>query len=122
MATTVPDRIYTGSIGVPIRVVLLDGGQLFDPTNATVRHLTIIKPDGTRVVRDQDTDPAVEVGTTKPSTAYPAGRVCLEYVTEEGLLDQEGTYRCQGYLEDEVGRWPTATFKFKVYESLVEFP
>jgi len=88
------DPIYVGTVGMPIRLVMLDMGVPYDPTLATKLEMTIHKPGGISLV--QDATP----GTTTD------GRPCMEYITQVGDLDVSGTYEVVGYVEDSAGRWP----------------
>ena len=100
------DPIYTGTVGMPIRLTLFDRGTVHDPRTATVRQITIAKPSGAKLVR------TASVGTDSQ------GRSCLEYVTVDGDLDQAGTYTLSAYIEDAAGKWPSSPVKQRVYDSM----
>lgn len=99
------DPIQTGTVGMPIRLVLLDRGEVYDPNDATLRQITVTKPDGSSEMR------GAEVGQTED------GRPCLEIVTQEGDLDQPGLYYFTGYIEDAAGRWPSAAASVYVHRA-----
>lgn len=102
------DPIYTGTVGVPIRLTLLDDGVVHDPASATLLEITIVKPGGTKLVR---TAPDVTLGTDS------LNRPCLEYVTVAEDLAVAGVYVVQGYLEDAAGSWPAEPVRFRVHPS-----
>lgn len=105
------DKIHTGVVGLPIRLTLLTDGAVHDPSSATTREITIVKPSGDELVRNQASAPnAVTVGTDSD------GRACLQYVTAAGELDLRGTYTVMGRLVDAAGTWPAEPVTFRVYD------
>jgi len=102
------DPIQQGTVGLRIRLVLLDAGAVYDPALASYLDITIIKPGGQVLLM---TAPNVIVGETTD------GRPCLEYDSQEGDLDQAGNYRVTGYVEDATGKWPAAPVTFRVHAS-----
>lgn len=99
------DPIITGTVGMPIRLVLLDRGEPYDPAAASLRQITITQPDGEKITKD------VAAGTTRD------GRPCLEYVVAEGDLEQPGMYQLSGYVEEEGLKWPAAPVTIYVQRS-----
>jgi hypothetical protein len=101
------DPIQQGTIGMPIRLVLLDAGAVYDPADATTRAITLTRPDHTSVALDP-----VGVGIT---SSADGARACLEYTTVEGDLEQVGRYIATGYVVDIAGSWPAAPVEFRVH-------
>ena len=88
--------LYKNTVGAAIK---LNCGQ--DITSATSTTIEVRKPDGSEV-----SWPATIVESTK-----------LQYVTQEGDLDQAGDYRLQPKLTigDWTGRGDTAVLKIRDY-------
>lgn len=101
------DKIHIDTVGMPIRLILLDDGEVHDPTGASVLKITITKPDGTT---EEKTDPDVSVGTAED------GRACLEYTTVAGDLATVGPYKFSGYVEDGAGKWPAEPVSVRVWD------
>jgi hypothetical protein len=101
------DPIQQGTIGMPIRLVLLDAGEVYDPALATTRAITLTMPDHTSVALAP-----VGVGVT---SAADGARPCLQYLTVAGDLEQVGRYIATGYVEDIAGSWPAAPVEFRVH-------
>lgn len=99
------DLIYTDTVGLAIRITLLSDGEVHDPSDATLREITIQTPDGQKAVK-----PAV-VGTDSQD------RPCLQYTTVVGDLVQAGRYEATPYIEDAAGRWPGEPVSWHVYRS-----
>lgn len=100
------DPIYTGVVGIPIRLVLLDDGAVHDPASATKLQITLRQPDGALLVRD----------ATRGMTDEASPRPCLEYVSVAGDMDKPGTYQATGYIEDAAGKWPAAPVSWRVFQ------
>lgn len=117
-----PDPIFLGVDGLPVRLVLLNEGVLVDPAGATLLNVTIRQPDGAILERTQATDPPVTIGSTSGLMPGENGtpRVCLEYVMPRGELPTDGTYKIQGYLRNAAGGWPTSIVKLKLKDSILE--
>jgi hypothetical protein len=105
------DPIQQGTVGIPLRLILLDAGVVHDPATASVTAITLTRPDHTSVALDP-----VFVGTT---SAADGARPCLEYLVAEGDLAQVGRYVATGYVEDEAGSWPAAPVEFRVHPTRV---
>lgn len=99
------DPIYTGARDIPLRIVLLDGGEAHDPSDATLREITIITPSGTKIAK-----PAV-VGVTED------GRPCLECTLSVSDLSVAGRYEAIGYIERAGAGGPAAPVAWHVYRS-----
>jgi hypothetical protein len=105
------DPIQSGTVGLPIRLVLLDGGNVHDPSTATHREIRIMRPRGAGLLVVSGADVSVGV------TSFEDGeRPCLEYVTRYGDLDEAGHYTVRGYIEDPEGQWPTGEVWFEVHK------
>jgi hypothetical protein len=100
------DPVYTGTVGLPIRLVLLDDGVVHDPAGATKLQITLRNPDGTSAVK------VATRGLTNEATPRP----CLEYVSVAGDMDAAGLYVATGYIEDAAGKWPAAPVSWRVYQ------
>jgi hypothetical protein len=101
------DPIQQGTIGMPVRLVLLDAGAVYDPAAATTRAITLTRPDHTSV--------ALTPVTVAVTSAADGARACLEYVTKAGDLEQVGRYVATGYVVDIAGSWPAAPVEFRVH-------
>lgn len=110
------NKIYTGVVGLPIRLVLVDDGVVHNPTSATVREITLIRPDGTKLVKNQASGVTVGVTTTALPDA-PAGSPCLQYITLAGEIAQAGGWSAVGYLEDAAGKWEAEAVTWRVHAS-----
>ncbi len=102
------DPLYTGTVGAPIRVVLLTGGEVHDPTDANLLRMVIVRPDRSKLTKNS---PAVKVGVTSDADG---NRPCLEYLTQDGDLNTGGDYWVLGYVEDDAGKWPAQPVSFNV--------
>lgn len=108
------DPIQVGTIGLPIRLTLLDDGLVHDPSTASLVQITIDRPGVlANLVRSA---PAVTVSVDSQD------RVCLEYITVAGDLSVAGTYKVQGFVRDAAGDWPTSVKSFKVYKNILTTP
>ena len=99
------DTIYAGTVGLELRLTLLEDGAPHDPTAATLRRITLRPPRGEAIVRE-----GADVGIG----ADVQGRPCLTYSTREGELERAGWYEVAGYLEDGAGKWPAEPVGFRV--------
>jgi hypothetical protein len=103
------DPIQQGTVGLPIRLVLLDAGDVYDPALADTRAMTLTLPDHTSRALSP-----VTAGTT---SAADGARPCLEYLTVAGDLEQTGRYIATGHVTDIAGSWPAAPVEFRVHKT-----
>lgn len=104
------DTIQVGTVGMPIRVTLLDAGEAHDPSSATYREITITRPGGA--------DPLVKFGSDVLVTVDSQDRPCLQYITQVDDLPNAGTYKVQGFLVDAAGQWPSSVGRFRVARNI----
>jgi hypothetical protein len=99
------DPVYTGARDIPLRIVLLSGEEVFDPSETTRKEITIIPPVGDKIVK-----PAT-VGVVKD------GRPCLECILSVDDLSVAGRYEAIPYVESAGPGGPAAPVSWHVFRS-----
>ncbi len=77
-----------GDIGTVFRWTASEGGTAVDVSNATIKQVKFIKPNGVQMIRSL-------VNSTKASDKKDGTDGRVEYVAVSGDLDQKGTYNWQ---------------------------
>ena len=99
------DTLRYNDIGSVIRLTVKDDGSVVDVSSATTRQISFQKPDGTVVV--------------KTASLYTDGSDgIVQYTTQDGDLNQIGSWMGQVYIVFANGSWHTDTFEFVVAEVL----
>ena len=105
MATTTPIA-QVGDVGTGFVVQFTDeNGTVLDISGATTKQIIFQRPDGTDLIAT-----AVFVTNGVDGQAM--------YVTQANDLNQDGTWKIQGYVVLPNGSWHTQTGKFKVKANL----
>ena len=98
-------EIHVGDIGTVFRITIKDGADIVDISNVDSKLVFFQKPDGTTLSRT--------------ATLYTDGLDgILQYVTQDGDLDQAGTWQIQAKIDFGTDVFYTNIEKFKVYRNL----
>jgi hypothetical protein len=108
------DKIQAGTVGLPIRLTLLNDGVAHDPGAATYLEITFQRPR---------LEPLVRTGADGVSVSTDSqGRPCLLYTTVAGDLGDgvtgAGGYKVQGFLRDTAGEWPSEVVAFRAEKNI----
>lgn len=99
------EEIHVGDIGTQLIVTVKDGTSVVDISSATVKYLTLKKPDGTSLQKD-----------TSFVTDGTDGK--MSYTTVSGDLSVCGSWKMQGNIEISGNQFKTDIKTFKVYRNL----
>ena len=99
------EEIHVGDEGTQLVVTIKDGTTVVDISTATVKYLTLKKPDGTSLQKN-----------TSFVTDGVDGQ--MQYTTVSGDLSICGTWKMQGRVEITSGKFRTDIISFKVYRNL----
>lgn len=100
------NTIHKNDKGTEFRIEVLDhGGSVLDISNQSSLSIIFKKPSGTTVTKSAS---LVNDGTDG----------LIQYVTEEGDLDEVGTWRIQAKVVSVNGSWHTVFKSFKVHRNL----
>jgi hypothetical protein len=99
-------EIHVGDIGTILRVTIYDGTEIVDVSNVDSKTIYLQKPTGATL--------------TKTAVYYTDGTDgIIQYVTEDGDLDQAGTWQIQAKIDFGTDVFNTNIEKFKVLRNLV---
>lgn len=98
-------EIHIGDIGTAFQVTLYDCDTVVDVSSATTVEIIFLKPDGTKV-------------TQTASFVTDGIDGVIQYLSQNGDLDQSGGWKLQAHIVLPTGEWWSDTDKFKVYENL----
>lgn len=103
---TTANEIHFNDIGTEFKVTLKDGdAAVVDVSTALMMSIVFKAPSGAtkEMVAEFDTDGTDGV---------------IKYITEDGDLDELGTWRIQAVIDLPSGTWHSDIEKFKVYANL----
>ena len=99
-------EIHVGDVGTIFRVTIKDGDSIVDVSNVDSKTIYLQKPIGATL--------------TKTAVYYTDGTDgIIQYVTEDGDLDQAGTWQIQAKIDFGTDVFNTNIEKFKVLRNLV---
>lgn len=99
-------EIHVNDIGTVFKVTVKDeNDEIVDVSAATTRELLFRKPDGTILTK---TALLVNTGTDGQ----------IKYTTEDGDLDQHGSWSLQAYIDLGSSELHSDIHKFKVYKNI----
>lgn len=100
-------KIFVGDLGTVFELEIRDQDNLVvDISQATVKKMKFVKPDGTALSKD-----------TVFSTDGTDGKIRWT-TTQATDLDQAGDWDREGYVEMPTGKWHTTIVTFRVHEHL----
>ena len=97
--------VRVGDVGTIFEMSITSCGEIVDISSATLREITFVKPDGTKVAQ-----------TAVFSTDGIDGKI--RYTIVAGDIDMPGTWKTQGYVESVSGKWHTTVDTFEVEDNL----
>lgn len=98
-------EIHVGDIGTIFRVTIKDGDSIVDVSNVDSKVIYLQKPDGTNLA--------------KTASFYTNGTDgIIQYVSQDGDLDQGGTWQIQAKIDFGTDIFNTSIEKFKVLRNL----
>lgn len=99
------DEIHVGDIGSQFRLAITDDGVAVDISEYTGITITIKKPSGIRIEKD--------------GSLYTDGTDGIVYCSsEDGDLDEVGTYKIQARIEINGGTFNSSVGSFKVHHNI----
>jgi len=102
-----PSQIQVDDIGTRLKVTIVDDDVAVDISAASLREITLKKPDDSIVTR---TASVIGDGSSTSGVMY--------YDIVSGDLDQPGLYKIQGKVSIPSGTFNTAVGTFKVHCNL----
>lgn len=98
-------EIHKGDIGTTFLIIVEEDGAPADLSSATLANLIFKDPIGRKITR-----PLSKVTTGADGQFY--------YMTVEGDLGMDGTWKSQAFVQTNIGSWSTEVVEFEVFPNL----